>query len=115
MPLISFLERLPGYFVNYFFFTLLGKKSSGIQIAINASNSMQRNCLLRLMCSDYFMFLIHLSVLQRVRHKEGGNISGKFLARWIRRDCSIKTAVKMNTRHSRLHITICKLSILVNV
>ena len=114
MPLISFLERLPGYFMNDFFFTLLGKKSSCIQIAIDASNAMESDCLLHLMCFNYFMFLIHLSLLQRVRHQEGENISGKFVARWIRGDLGIKTAVKMNTRHSKLCIPVCKLSMSVN-
>ena len=41
-----------------------------------------------------FHVLIHLSLLQRLRHKKGDNIPGKFLARWIRRNCGIKTAVK---------------------
>lgn len=114
MPLISVLERLPGYFMNDFFFTLLGKKSSCIQIAINAGYSMESDCLLLLMCFNYFMFLIHLSLLQRVRHQEGGNISGKFLASWIRGVWGIKRAVNRNTRHSDLDIPVCKLSMLVN-
>lgn len=58
MPLISFLERLPGYFMHDSFFTLLGKKSSCIQIAIDASNAMESDCLLHLMSFNYFMFLI---------------------------------------------------------
>lgn len=72
MPLISFLERLPGYFMNDFFFTLPGKKSSCIKIAINADNCMESDCLLYLMCFNYFMVLIHLSLLQRARHQEKG-------------------------------------------
>lgn len=108
MPLISFFERLPGYFINDFFFTLLGKKLSCIQVEINVGNSMESDCLLHLMCFNYFMFLIHVSLLQRVRHKEGRNISGKFLIRRIRGDVGIKTAVKTNIRHRKLCITICK-------
>lgn len=75
---------------------------------------MENVCLLHSMCSNYFMFLIHLSLLQRVRHKEGRKKSGKFLAGWIKRDLGIKTAVKTNMRHSKLYITNCNLIIIVN-
>lgn len=91
----------------------MGKKSSCIQTAINAGNSMERDCLLHLMCSNYFVFLIHLSLLQRVRHGEGDNIPGKFLARWNRRNCGIKAAVK-RIADTADYILSCKLSSLVN-
>lgn len=114
MPLISFFERLPGHFINDFFFTLLRKKSSCMQVAINADNYMESNCLLHLMCFNYSIFLIHLSLLKRVRHKELKNISDKFLARWVRRDLGIKTAEKTKIRYSKLNITIHKLNIIVD-
>lgn len=60
-----------------------------------------------------FHVLIHLSLLQRLRHKKGDNIPGKFLARWIRRNCGIKTAVK-RTPDTADYILLCKLGILVN-
>lgn len=71
-PLINFFERLPGYFINYFFFTLLRKKSSCMQTTINAGNSIESGCLFHSMCFSYSMFLIHLFLLQRVSEAQGG-------------------------------------------
>lgn len=105
-PLISFLEKLPGCFIKDFFLSLLEKQSSWFKL-----RSMQGTLWKAIVFSTWWASIISCSKSIYLCFQECGTAGRNYLRRVLgqmdqRAFWHKKTAVKMNTRRSKLSMIV---------